>query len=324
MPVASKVVYAGIDIAKKKLDAFTPEGGHKCFANEQTGLQSLTQWLKGHGVTHIVIEPTGGFERALKQAAQSASLHVLEPNASWVRHHAQAAGRLAKTDKIDARMLHDYALTYGDKLRVKEPDSKAQAQLRALGRRRQQLIDTLRKERNRLAQVSDAYVREDLNLHIEYLKNRLDALDDKSEQSAEADPQLKVKKAAMMQVKCVGPVLAKTLLAFMPELGTLSRRQVAKMVGVAPTDHQSGEHDGPCPMTGGRIEVRNCLYMACLSATHWHAKIAKRYQHLLCRGKPAKVAIGACMRHLLIEINAEVRKALTDPALTHQQIASET
>lgn len=310
MPNATEIVYAGIDIAKNKLDAFVVAAGNKSFANDPKGLTALIQWLKSHGVSHIVIEPTGGFERELKQQAKTASLIVLQPNAAWVRHHAKASGKLAKTDKIDARLLHDYAMAHGEELRPQEPDSPIQAHLRALGRRREQLVHDLSKEKNRLQQTSDPDVLKDLKSHIKNLEKRIKALDGKSAKSAESDTQIKAKKEAMEKVKSAGPVLVSTLLAFMPELGTLNRNQAGMLAGLAPLNEQSGQRDAPRSIGGGRIEVRNCLYMACLSAIRWNDKIRPRYKRLRANGKAPKVALTACMRYLLIELNAVAREAI--------------
>lgn len=314
------ILYIGIDVSKSLLDiAQAPEGEFWSVGNDTEGISALMERLKALKPALVVMEATGGYESAVAVAAMEASLPVVVVNPRQVRDYARATGRLAKTDKIDARVLADFGEAVRPEIR-QLPDASLQ-ELSSLLRRRQQLVEMLTTERNR-ARLAVAVVRKDINAHIHWLEKRLKDVDRGLHQSIRSTPAWRERDDLLQSVKGVGPVLASTLLAELPELGRLNRKEVAALVGVAPFNRDSGQLRGRRTVWGGRAPVRAVLYMAALSASLHNPLISAFYQRLIAAGKPEKLVLTACMRKLLTMLNAIVRDGqfltITAPGLASQ------
>ncbi len=296
----------GVDVSKAQLDTSLSEPGQESsFANDPEGIESLTQALLAQTPKLVVLEATGGLERALVAALVSQRLPVAVVNARQVRDFAKATGRFAKTDQIDANIL----ARFGEAIEPAQrpiPDEAAQELSDQLTRRRQ-LVDMLTMEKNRLKQAPNKAVRQDLKNHIEWLENRVSASEDGLKRAVENSPAWQAKRDLLVEVKGVGDVTALTLLAQLPELGQISRKQIAALVGVSPFNRDSGTMRGKRTVWGGRASVRHVLYMATLTAKTWNPTIKAFHDRLVSNGKCAKVAIVASMRKLLIMLNAMVR-----------------
>jgi len=305
MHPAASPCFVGIDVAKAQLDlACRPTGEAWSVPNEDAGIRSVVERLQGLGPTLIVLEATGGYEAAVVAALATAGLPVVVANPRQVRDFAKAIGQLAKTDRLDAAVLALFAERVRPAPRPL-PDEAAQA-LDALLTRRRQLIGMLTAERNRLL-VARAAVRRDLQQHIRWLERRLAAADGELHTAVKASPVWRVKDDLLQSVPGIGRVVSLTLLAELPELGRLSHKEIAALVGVAPLNRDSGSLRGKRLVYGGRAPVRAALYMAALVAAKWNPVIRAFYQRLRRAGKPAKVALTACMRKLLVILNAMAR-----------------
>ena len=234
----------------------------------------------------------------------AASVPVIVVNPRQVRDFAKATGQLAKTDSIDAMILALFGQRVRPELR-ELPDEETQA-LEALLVRRRQIIDMLVAENNRL-RLASSTVAKDLKAHIRFLDKRLAGVEDEIDAAIKNSPVWRAKEKLLRSVPGVGPVLSRTLLAELPELGKLTNNQISKLVGVAPLNRDSGRYRGTRKIWGGRASVRNVLYMATFSATRWNPVIRAYYEQLTGRGKPHKVALVACMRKLLITLNSMAR-----------------
>jgi transposase len=298
---------AGIDVSKDRLDVDFSES-RTAFStdNDPGGHTHIVQRLKNTGVSRIVVEATGGYERALVAELAAAGLPVVVVNPRQVRDFAKATGRLAKTDAIDAKVLALFAVAIQPPLR---PVDDAQTLVFAeLLTRRRQLVQMRVAESNRLAQARDRRVRKSIEGIIKLLERQIASLDDEIDQHIQRSPIWKEKEDLLTGVTGIGPTTARTLLAELPELGTASRQQIAALVGLAPFNRDSGKFRGQRTITGGRAPVRSVLYMATLTATSRNAVIRAHYQHLLARGKRKKVALVACMRKFLTILNAMLRE----------------
>jgi transposase len=297
--------FIGIDVAKAQLE-FTcrPRGETGMVPNEDQGIRELVARCQALTPTLIVLEATGGYEAALVAALATAGLPLVVVNPRQVRDFAKATGQLAKTDAIDAQVLALFAERVRPALRPL-PDEAVQA-LDALLTRRRQLVEMLTAERNRLL-VARAPVQRDLQRHIRFLERRLREADDDLHTAVKASPLWRVKDDLLQSVPGVGRVVSLTLLAELPELGRLSHKEIAALVGVAPLNRDSGTLRGKRLVYGGRAPVRAALYMAALVASKCNPAIRAFYQRLRAAGKPAKVALTACMRKLLTILNAIAR-----------------
>lgn len=299
----------GIDVAKAELVVATrPSGERWTVENEERGVRTLVDRLRRDGATLIVLEATGGYELLCVAALAAASLPVVVANPRQVRDFARATGQLAKTDRIDADILALFAERVRPEVRAL-PDADAQ-ELEALLARRRQLLEMLQAERNRLGQVfgrGKTPVKKSLKAHIAYLERELRMTDTDLGEMVRRSPAWRERDDLLQSVPGVGPVLSLTLLADLPELGRLSRREIAKLVGVAPLSRDSGTLRGRRFVQGGRASVRAVLYMAALVATKRNAVIRAFYARLLAAGKPKKLALVACMRKLLTILNTMVR-----------------
>jgi len=298
-------VFVGIDVAKATLDvAVRPSGARWTNANEEPGIQALLGQLRALAPTLVVLEATGGYEHAVAATLATAGVPVVIANPRQIRAFARATGHLAKTDAIDAQVLALFAERVRPTPRPL-PDDATQA-LEALLTRRRQLLEMLVAEKNRLG-VARASVRRDIGHHIRWLERRLADLDRRLHDAIRTSPLWRAQDDLLQSVPGVGPVLSCTLLAQLPELGKLGRKQIAALVGVAPLARDSGTHRGRRTTWGGRASVRTVLYMATLTATQWNPVLRQCYQRLRAAGKPHKVALTACMRRLLLILNAVVR-----------------
>jgi transposase len=294
--------YVGIDVAKAQLEVAVDGTNHgESVPNDEPGIGRLVQQWHATPPTLVVVEATGGYELALVGALGAAGIPVVVVNPRQVRDFARATGQLAKTDRIDARVLARFAAVI--RPTVHPLATETQQDLDAVLSRRRQLRDMLTAEQTRLAHPATRAVRQSLRKHIAYLERELHATDHDLGALIKASPVWCEADDLLQSVPGVGDVTARTLIAALPELGTLDRRAIAKLVGVAPLNHDSGQHRGPRRIWGGRADIRHVLYMAALVAARRNPVIRAFYQRLRAAGKPAKVALVACMRKLLTILN---------------------
>ncbi len=299
--MAQAEVYVGIDVSKDWLDVSTGAGGAEWqVGNDAAGIRALGERLAVVAPERIVVEATGGLERAVVRGLAKTGLPVVVVNPRQVRDFARATGRLAKTDVIDARVLAWFGKALQPAVRLR-PDAQAEA-LRAVVTRRRQVVEMLTMERNRVGQAT-ALVRRQVKGHIAGLQRQLVALDRALAQLLQANPVWRARDTLLRSVPGIGPVTASMLVAALPELGRLNRKQIAALVGVAPHNRDSGSFRGKRSVWGGRAAVRTCLYMATLVATRRNSVIQHFYARLCAAGKPKKVALIACMRKLLTILN---------------------
>lgn len=295
----------GIDVSKDRLDlAWRPTGERWTAPNTERGIRAICRRLRTPAPTLIVLEATGGLELPLTGALAAAGLPVVVVNPRQIRDFAKATGQLAKTDALDAAVLAQFAEAVRPPVRPL-PDAATQA-LSALLLRRRQLIGMRTAEQNRLGS-SPAPMRKGIRAHITWMEGRLADLDEELATTIRESPLWREKDDLLQSTPGVGPVLALTLLASLPELGTLTRQQIAALVGVAPLNRDSGRFRGSRRVWGGRAHVRAALYMGALVATRFNPVIRAFYQRLCAAGKAKKVALTACMRKLLTMLNAMLK-----------------
>lgn len=296
----------GIDVAKATLDVAcsTDLSARLHLANDETGWTALVTHVRPLQPTIIVLEATGGYEIGVATALATAGLPVAIVNPRQVRDFAKALGRLEKTDALDAGILADFAVRVAPPARPL-PDA-VHADLDAVVTRRRQLVDMLTAERNRLPLARGA-VRQNLKAHIAWLEKQLDRTDRDLRTRIEASPLWRVRDQLLQSVPGIGPATSACLLAYLPELGTLTHRQVSKLVGVAPLPDDSGARQGYRRVQGGRAAVRAALYMATVSAITHNPTIRAAYRRWRAAGKGPKVAIVAAMHKLLIHLNAMLK-----------------
>ena len=295
-------LYLGIDVARDHLDvAVHPTGTAWRVANTPTGHATLRQRVQGQPYRRLVLEASGGYEQAVADVLAAAGLPVVVVNPRQVRDFARARGILAKTDTLDAQVLAHFAATVQPRVRPR-PDAATQ-HLSDLVTRRRQLRDMRTAEQQRRRQAPAA-IRADIDALLAVLKRRLARLEAQIVRAVQATPTLRTRAAWLRSIPGIGPVAAATLLAEVPELGTLNRKQVAALVGVAPFNRDSGAWRGRRCVWGGRAAVRAVLYMATLTACRLHPGLRAFYQRLLAAGKPPKVALTACLRKLIVLCNA--------------------
>ena len=298
-------LYVGIDVSKATLDvAVSPTAEAWRVANDPVGIDDLVGRLAALAPTLVVLEATGRYEAACAAALATAGVPVSVVNPRQVRDFAKATGRLAKTDAIDAAVLALFAERVRPEPRPL-PGAESEA-LAAILARRRQLVEMLVAEKNR-AHVAPPAVQKSLAAHVAWLEKALASVDRDLHRAVRDSPVWRQKDDLLRAVPGVGRVLATTLLADLPELGRLSRREIAALVGVAPLNRDSGAFRGQRSVWGGRATVRAALYMGALTAVRSNPPVRAFYQRLLGRGKPKKVALVACMRKLLVTCNAVVR-----------------
>ena len=298
-------IFVGIDVSKARLDiAVHQQTLSWQVDNSEPGIADLVRRLKDLQPSLIVLEATGGFELRLVAELAAAQLPVVVTNPRRVRNFARATGQLAKTDQLDATMLAHFAAALRP---VPRPlPSEQEEQLTALLTRRRQIVEMLTVEKKRLQTVRPT-MRADIEEHLTWLTDKLAKLDTDIDQFVQASALWKDQDALLQSVPGIGRITASTLLAMLPELGTLNRQEIAALVGVAPLNKDSGKKQGKRRIFGGRAAVRSVLYMAALSASKHNPTIKRFYEHLLARGKEKKVALTACMRKLLVMVNAMLR-----------------
>lgn len=302
----SEEFVVGIDVAKAGLDvAVRPSGEERHLANASAEIAELVGWLSALQPQLIVVEATGGYEAPLVAELGIAHLPVAVVNPRQVRDFARASGRLAKTDRLDAQTLAHFGQAMRPTPRPL-PDQETQA-LAALVERRRQVVAMRTAEQNRLGATRVAAVRSRIQAHLTWLDEELHALDEELRRRLRASPLWRAQDDLLRSVPGVGPTLALTLLAELPELGRLARPQIAALVGVAPLNRDSGTLRGQRSIWGGRAAVRTTLSMATLRATRCNPVIQRFYDRLVAAGKPRKVALVACMHKLLTILNAMVK-----------------
>lgn len=298
----------GIDVSKNTLEIATrPDNEQWSINNRLEAFPTLIDDLKRIAPERIILEATGGWEVPLANHLAAAGLPVVVINPRQARDFAKATGKMTKTDKVDAMVLAHFGEAVKPQVRLL-PDEQTQA-MTALITRRRQLVDMLVAEKNRLVTVQHRPpLKRDLEAHIKWLEKRIDQFDDDLRQQLEKSEVWRVNDQLLQSVPGIGDVASRTLLSQLPELGILSDKEIAALVGVAPHAYDSGVRKGQAHIRGGRSVVRSVLYMATLTAIRFNPVIKAFYQHLLAKGKLKKVALTACMRKLLVILNSMIRK----------------
>jgi transposase len=299
--MAQSVNVVGIDVSKGTLDAYVRHDQARQVANDAAGHQALVVWLKALGVTVAVMEASGGYEKHIARALRKAGMaaHVVDPKR--VRHYAKAIGQLAKTDRIDARLICQYgaAVIAADRLPLPVPDDPARDRLEALVAARADLVEHRDALQQQCAAVAPGPARQALQrVHVR-LRHEIAQLDRRIAAVIAGHPPFAALARRLDSVPGLGPVAIAAILAWLPELGHAGRRRIAALVGVAPVADDSGERTGQRHIAGGRKKLRNVLYMATLSARTCNPVLKPHYEQLLARGKLGKVALIACLRKLL-------------------------
>ena len=303
----SRLSYVGIDISKDHLDLHQlPQDRASSFEANSEGISKLITYLKRRKPTLIVIEATGGYETQLAAELVTAKLSVAVVNPFQVRSYAKALGILAKTDAIDAKVLARFAQDVKPQPRPL-PDEK-ELDLKALVMRRRQLIEMLVAEKNRQHRASSSRVKQSLQRMVNTIQQQIDQLDDQIKETVRSSPVWREKDNLLRSVPGISDKTSHTLVALLPELGKLNRRQIASLVGVAPMNRDSGLYRGKRKIYGGRKSVRNALYMATVTAIRYNPLIKSFYDRLISTGKEFKVALTACMRKLLLMVNSMIKQ----------------
>jgi transposase len=294
-------LYFGIDVSKSKLHLATPHKFLAEFDNTVAGHQKLVEQLLRQVPRGIVLEASGGYERLLCEALQDAGLPVTVAQPGCIKHFAKSLKVLAKTDQIDAQIIARFGEATQPQPTPKTPENLRK--LRALIDRRQQIVEDRVRESNRLETTADAHIAGHIQVQLTHLEHLETGLDQQIAALLETDAQLLQKKQQLTQLKGVGPQTAATLLAHLPELGSLDRQQVAALAGVAPHPNESGRWKGKRRIYGGRAAIRKAMYMAAKSAARWCPVISPFYQRLRNNGKTYNQALIACARKMLIRLN---------------------
>lgn len=298
-------VFIGIDVSKDRLDVASRPGGDTwATTNDEAGIEDLVSCLRCLQPALVVVEATGGYELALAEALAAAEISFVVANPRQVRDFARGTGHLEKTDRIDAAVLAHFADVVRPEPRPMVGETVQR--LKVMVVRRRQLRDMLTAEQNRLG-LAPGEMRSDIEAHVAWLRQRLSDLEGEMRQAIKSDPECHEEERILRSAIGVGPALSASLIGGVPELGRLSNRKIAKLVGTAPLAWDSGKFTGKRMIWGGRSEVRTVLYMAALVAARHNPVICALYQRLLASGKPKKVALVACMRKLLVILNAMVR-----------------
>ena len=297
--------WVGIDISKATLDVhLRPLGKTFQVANKETAISGLIEELQTYSLNLIVLEATGGLETELLIQLQAAQLPVALINPRQGRNFAKAAGKLAKTDAIDAQVLAHFGEALKPQVVAMESDSARQ--LKELISRRRQVVEIQTAEKNRRDR-SRGKALTDIEQHLEYLEQSLKKLNQEIEELTQSNQAWIEKVNLLKTIPGIGQVISTTLVSYLPELGQLTAKQISRLVGVAPINHDSGQHKGKRMINGGRAPVRASLYMGTVVAIRHNPIIKDFYERLLSRGKPKKLAITACVRKMLVILNAMVR-----------------
>ena len=312
-----EATYVGIDVSKARVDvAVRPAGDIWEVSYDESGVHQLVSKLKSIAPVMVLLESSGGIELSLVAALAAASLPVAVVNPRQVRDFARATGKLAKTDALDAEVLAHFAEAVRPPVRpLRDTDTQM---LNSLVARRHQVMTILVSEKNRLGTAVSA-VRPRIEAHIDWLERELDDLDKSLRQTIRQSPVWREKDDLLRTVPGVGRQVSLALLAYLPELGTLDRRQVAALVGVAPFNRDSGILRGKRTVWGGRARIRAALYMGTLVASRRNPVIRDFYQRLLASGKPKKLALTACMRKLLVILNSMLKHRTPWLCMSYQE-----
>ncbi len=295
----------GIDVGKEKLDVgVSGEKRVRVWDNDQTGRAELSDWVEDQEPHLVVIEASGGYEAAIVSELVQRGLEVALVNPTRVRAFARAEGLLAKTDKLDARLIARFGAIMQPEARARR--DQAQLDLNQWVSRRRQLVLMVSAEKNRL-QTAPAAIQVDIVRHIDWLQAEIERLEAQINQAIAHNPTWRETARRVETVPGVGPITASTLVADLPELGQLNRQKIAALVGLAPFNHDSGKRRDKRRIFGGRTSVRCVLYMATLSAIRHNPVIKSFYDRLLATGKLKKVALTACMRKLLVILNTMLK-----------------
>jgi transposase len=306
-------MHVGVDVSKERLDVAITDGRWLQFANDEVGQREICGLFTTEKPTLVVMEATGGLERELATCLSAAGIPVRIVNARFVRHFAKASGLLAKTDRIDAQVLMRFAQVM--RLEPRELASEELRTLQALIARRQQLIEMILMEKNRLSGAHEA-IKPSILRTIRLLEKQLKDADQDLDQALKSCGVWRDKVEILQSVPGIARVTSMNLIATLPELGSLNRRQISALAGVAPFNRDSGRYRGKRSICGGRAQSRSALYMAALVGARHNPVIRSFYQRLRARGKPGKVALVACMRKLLTILNVMIRTGRTwDPQL---------
>lgn len=297
--------YIGIDVSKSILDVFILPS-KKCmqFKNTPVGIQKLIKKMKLIPNVSIVMEATGGYEKLTARELAKTELHVAVVNPRQIRDFAKALGKLAKTDAIDAQVIAMFAEKINPTPNVNCDEN--QHKIAENNDRRRQLIDMINMEKNRLG-LATTEQKKSINRVLKTLEKELDTINKAQEQVIRNSPEHLQKNELLQTIKGVGKVVAAAIIAELPELGNIHHRQITALAGLAPYNCDSGTLKGKRVIWGGRVSVRNALYMAALTATRYNAQIKAFYARLCQAGKPKKVALTACMRKLLIVMNSMIK-----------------
>jgi len=297
--------WVGIDISKATLDVYLrPLGKTFQVANKETTISGLIEELQTYSLNLIILEATGGLETELLIQLQAAQLPVALINPRQGRDFAKATGKLAKTDAIDAQVLAHFGEALNPQVVAMESDSARQ--LKELISRRRQVVEIQTAEKNRRDR-SRGKALTDIEQHLEYLEQSLKKLNQEIEELTQSNQAWIEKVNLLKTIPGIGQVISTTLVSYLPELGQLTAKQISRLVGVAPINHDSGQHKGKRMINGGRAPVRASLYMGAVVAIRHNPIIKDFYERLLSRGKPKKLAITACVRKMLVILNAMVR-----------------
>ena len=311
--------FVGIDVSKKVLDiAVLPDVTQWSVPNTPQGIDELVAALGSLAPVLVVMESTGGLQRAVVAGLAAAQIPTAVVNPRQVRDFAKASGRLAKTDRLDAEVIARFGMAIRPRP-TRLPDAEAQA-LEAHVERRRQVVTMITAEKNRLSSTVGP-VRKDIQRHIAWLEKELRKLDEELSKRIQRNPVWREREDLLRSVPGVGPVLGATLLAEVPELGELGGKQIASLLGVAPFNRDSGMLRGRRTVWGGRAQVRQTLYMATLTATRHNPVIRDFYLRLCAAGKAKKAALTACMRKLLVILNSMLKHgAAWNPAHTRKEV----
>ena len=303
----------GIDVSKHFLDSHAlPDGSQKRYENTPEGLDALMTWMKAHPHQCVVFEPSGGYEQPLILALQSHGLAFSMVHASHIRHFAKAKGWLEKTDKIDACVLAEYGRMFEPNPTINPPNSEILSKLKAWVTFRRQMILSLTEEQQKREHKPPSDIEALILKNMTHLESQIAIIDERIQSLLKTHPFLGKVHGRLMQEKGIGSITAFTLLAELPELGQASHKQITSLVGLAPLNCDSGLRKGYRRTQGGRKSVRCALYMAVVSAIRFNPKIRAFYQRLKDNGKKTKVAMTACMRKMLVMLNAIMRNTYAE------------
>ena len=297
----------GIDVAKATLEVCVwPQGTRQEFVHDDAGIEQLVAYVRPLAPTRVVLEATGGWEKPLGAALAGAGLPVVISNPRQVRDFARSLGQLAKTDRLDAQVLAQFAALVQPRVWT-VPDAVT-AELQAQLARRRQVVEMLTAEKNRLGQAGPG-IGAQIRAHIRWLEGQLQELDRAVAHTVEESPPWRARDQLLRSAPGVGRVTSGVLLGALPELGQLSRRAIAALSGVAPFNRDSGRYRGQRHIAGGRAQVRHALFMATFNAIRRDPTLRGYYERLRAAGKPHRVAMVACMRKLLTILNAMLKHA---------------